>query len=58
MNEFLDMKLSVKEITKSASRALSAIYSKFLCVGGISLFVYTKLVESVVEPVLFFCSGI
>ena len=58
MNEFLDMKLSVKEIAKSASRALSAIYSKFLCVGGMSLFVYTKLVESVVEPVLFFCSGI
>ena len=39
MKEFLDMKLSIKEIGKSASRALSAIYSNFLCVGGMSLFV-------------------
>ena len=29
MNEFLDMKFSIREIAKSASRALGAIYSKF-----------------------------
>ena len=43
MNEFLDMKLSVKEIANSASRALSAIYSKFLCVGGMSLSIPNSL---------------
>ena len=56
MNEFLDMKLSVKEIAMSASRALNAIYQNFLCVGGMSLFVYTKLVEFVVENVFTCCS--
>ena len=58
MNEFLDMKFSLREIAKSASRALGAIYSKFLCAGGMNISVYTKLVETMVEPVLFFCSGI
>ena len=58
MNEFLDMKFSIREIAKSASRALGAIYSKFLCPGGMNISVYTKLVETMVEPVLFFCSGI
>ena len=59
MNEFLDMKFSIREIVKSASRALGAIYSKCLCAGGMNISVYTKLVETMVEPVLFFfCSGI
>ena len=58
MNGFLDMKYSVREIAKSASRALDLMYSKFLCAGGMSISVYTKLVETIVEPVLFFCSGI
>ena len=58
VNEFLDMKFSIREITKSASRALGAIYSNFLCAGGMNISVYTKLVETMVEPVLFFCSGI
>ena len=58
MNEFLDMKFSIREIAKSASRALSTIYLKFLCAGGMNISVYTKLVETMVEPVLFFCSGI
>ena len=52
------MKFSVKEIAKSASRALGAIYSKFLSAGGMTFSVYNRLIESVVEPVLFYCSGI
>ena len=52
------MKFSIREIAKSASRALGAIYSKFLCAGGMNISVYTKLVEAMVEPMLFFCSGI
>ena len=58
MNEFLDMKFSIREIAKSASRALRAIYSKFLCARGMTISVCTKLVETMVEPVLFFCSGL
>ena len=58
MNEFLDMKFSVREIAKSANRALGVLYSKFLHAGGMSINVYTKLVITIVEPVLFFCSGI
>ena len=56
-NEHLDMRFSIREIAKSASEALGAIYSNFLCAGGLSLPVYSKLIETIVEPVLFFCSG-
>ena len=49
---------SVSTVAKSASRALGAIYSKFLCAGGMNISVYTKLVETKVELVLLFCSGI
>ena len=31
---------------------------KYLYAGGMSYEVYTKLIESAVEPVLFYCSGI
>ena len=57
-NEFLDMEKSINEVTKSASRALGAIYIKYQSAGGMTYSVYTKLIESVVEPVLFYCSGI
>ena len=33
-HEHLDMKFAVNELTQSASRALSALYTKFLNVGG------------------------
>ena len=57
-NEHLDMEKSVTEVTKVAGRALGAVYMKYLYAGGMSYEVYTKLIESVVEPVLFYCSGI
>ena len=57
-NEHLDMEKSVTEVTKAAGRALGAVYMKYLYAGGMSYEVYTKLIESVVEPVLFYCSGI
>ena len=57
-NETLDMKKSIKEISKAASRALGAVYMKFISSGGMTYNVYSKLIESVVEPVLFYCSGI
>ena len=43
---------------KSASRALSALYSKCLRAGGMTLSVFQKLYESLVEPVLFYSCGV
>ncbi|XP_069119795.1 uncharacterized protein [Argopecten irradians] len=56
--EHLDMELTVKELAKSASRALGALYSKFRFAGGMSFGVFKNLYESLVEPVLFYCAGI
>ena len=52
------MEKSITEITKSASRALGAVYMKYQSAGGMACDVYKKLIESVVEPVLFYCAGI
>ena len=57
LNEHLNMTKTVSEITKSASRALSAMYTKCLRAGGMTLEVYKKLYESMVEPVLFLRCG-
>lgn len=56
--EHLDMKFATSELAKSASRALSALYAKFKNAGGMAFDVYTKLYTSLVEPVLFYGSGI
>ena len=40
------------------TRALVAVFMKYISCGGMAYNVYSKLVESVVEPVLFYCSGI
>ena len=48
------MKFYIREIAKSASRALCAIYSNFLCAGGMNISVYTEFVETMVEPVFSF----
>ena len=58
LNEFLDYKFTVKELAKSASRALSALYTKFLYCGGMTYDVFTKLYTTLVEPVLFYGAGI
>ena len=52
------MEKSVTEVTKAASRALGAVYMNYLYARGMSYDVYTEMIESVVEPVLFYCSGI
>ena len=57
-DEHLDLSKSVREITKSASRALGAVYTNYLNAGGMTYDVYNKLIESIVEPVLFYGSGI
>ena len=56
--ENLVMKFATSELAKSASRALSALYTKYLHLGGMSYNTWKKLYESLVEPVLFYASGI
>ena len=58
MNEHLDYSYSVDQIAKSASRALAAVTSKFYKCGGMSHGVYTKLYQSLVEPVYLYSSPI
>ena len=58
MNKFFDLSKSTREIKKSACRALGAVYTKLLYAGGMTNDVYTKLINSIVEPVLFYCAGI
>lgn len=56
--EFLDMEMAARELAKSASRALGALYTKFKFAGGMSHAVFKNLYESLVEPVLFYGAGI
>ncbi|MES9881007.1 MAG: reverse transcriptase family protein [Sedimenticola sp.] len=56
--EDLDMKFAVSELAKSAGRALSAIYTKYLYLGGMNYKTFTKLYESLVEPVLYYASSV
>ncbi|CAC5381708.1 unnamed protein product [Mytilus coruscus] len=58
INEFMEHKYTIREITKSASRALSAVYTKFLSCGGMSFDVYTKLYKTLIEPVLLHGAGL
>ena len=56
--ENLDMKFATSELAKSASRALSALYTKYLHLGGMSYNTWKKLYETLVEPVLLYSSGV
>ena len=57
-HENLDMKFATSELAKSASQALSALYTKYLHLGGMNYKTWKKLYESLVEPVLLYASGI
>lgn len=52
------MEKSISEISKSASRALGAVYMKYQYAGGMTYDVYKRLIVSIVEPILFYCSGV
>lgn len=58
LDEHLNFKFSVDELCKSASRALGALYSKYVRAGGMTYKVFNKLYKSVIEPVLYYASGI
>ena len=52
------MNKTVSDLSKSASPALSALYTKSLKAGGMTIEVFKKLYQSLVEPVLFYASGL
>ena len=52
------MDKAVCELAKSASRALGALFGKFIAACGMTWSVYSKLYTSLVEPILFYGSGI
>jgi hypothetical protein len=52
--EHLDLSLTVREVAKSASRALSGIIAKYNKIGGMSYSCFTKLYESIVQPVIMY----
>lgn len=58
LDEHLTFDKSTKELANSASRALGAVYGKFISSGGMSHTIYTKLYNSMVEPVLVSGGGI
>ncbi|VDI71128.1 Hypothetical predicted protein [Mytilus galloprovincialis] len=58
LDEHLNWKYTVREIRKSASRALSALYTKFISCGGMDYDIFTKLYESLVQPVLLYGASI
>lgn len=57
-DEDMNMNKAVIELAKSASRALCALYGKFVCCGGMTCSVFIKLYESIVEPILLYGSVI
>ncbi|VDI81213.1 Hypothetical predicted protein, partial [Mytilus galloprovincialis] len=49
---------NAKELSKAASRALGALCGKVIRAGGMTHSVFTKLYNTMVEPVLLYGSGV
>ena len=58
LNEHLDFSVAINELAKSASRALGALCTKYFDAGGFSYEVFTKLYESLVQPITLYGSAI
>lgn len=58
LDEHLTFIKNSKELAKSASRALGAPFNKFASSGGMSHSVYTKLYNSMVDPILMYGSAV
>ena len=58
IDEHFTMKTAVKELSKSANRALGALTAKFIDSGGMTNEVFTKIYESLVDPVPLCCAEI
>ncbi|VDI24173.1 Hypothetical predicted protein [Mytilus galloprovincialis] len=57
-SEHVTWNKAVKELSKSASRALSCLTVKFYAYGGMTYQVFTKLYESLVQPILLYGASI
>jgi hypothetical protein len=57
-DEHRTMNKAVKELSKSANRAIGVLFRKFISTGGITWKVYNKLYTLIVEPILFYGSRI
>ncbi|XP_060067260.1 uncharacterized protein LOC132547523 [Ylistrum balloti] len=57
-DEHLTFKVAIQELSKSASRALGALTTKFLSVGGMEYKLSTKLFESLVQPILLYGAAV
>lgn len=58
LNEHLDWNLTAKHVAKSAHRALGALIAKSKAYGGLPFRVFKKLYESLVLPVIHYCSSL
>ncbi len=58
LQEYLDMKCSVKALAASASRALGMLMGKYFDAGGMSHQVFEALYKSLVAPVMLYGSAI
>ena len=56
--EFLDMDFMISEVAKSAHRALGLLIFKAKAAGGIPFDVYTKLYQSLVQPIIDYGSSV
>ena len=58
LDEHITFLKNAKELAKSASRALGAVYGKVISAGGVTHSVFSKLYSTMVEPILLYGSGI
>ena len=56
--ENLDYDYGVQQLSKSASRALGALISKYYSTGGMEYSVFTKLYELLIVPILMYGSAV
>ena len=58
IDEFLDYNVTVKHISKHASRALGSIIAKYKSLGGLSFKYFSKLHDSLVLPIITYGAAI
>ena len=58
LDEHLDFKHTVRELSKSATRALGALYGKYISAGGMTNNVFAILFATLIEPIMYYGAGI
>ena len=58
LSEHLDYQITATMVAKSASRALGLLFAKFKASGGMPYQVYTKLYDTLVQPIISYGAGI